>query len=49
MGRQQRRRAPRSQDRYTDQRPFEGMAAWSPESLLRMDQQFVVAVERIDG
>jgi hypothetical protein len=45
MSRQQRRRAPRSQDRYTDQRPFDGMATWSPESLLRMDEQFVVAVE----
>ena len=49
MGRQQRRRAPRSQGHYTDQRPFEGMATWSPESLLRMDEQFVVAVERIGG
>jgi hypothetical protein len=24
---------------------FDGMATWSPESLLRMDEQFVVAVE----
>jgi hypothetical protein len=23
----------------------DGMATWSPESLLRMDEQFVVAVE----
>jgi hypothetical protein len=45
MGRQQRRTAPRPQDRYTDQHPFDGMATWSPESLLRMDEQFVVAVE----
>jgi hypothetical protein len=45
MGRQQRRTAPRSQDRYTDQHAFDGMATWSPESLLRMDEQFVVAVQ----
>jgi hypothetical protein len=49
MRRQQRRRAPRSQDRYNDQRPFDGMATWSPESLLRMDEQFVVAVEVLIG
>jgi hypothetical protein len=42
---QQRRRAPQSQSRYTDQHLVDGMATWSPESLLRMDEQFVVAVE----
>ena len=30
---------------YTDQHLFDGMATWSPENLLRMDEQFVVAVE----
>ena len=45
MSRRQRRRAPRCQDRYTDQHPFDGMGTWSPESLLRMDEQFIVAVE----
>jgi hypothetical protein len=45
MGRQQRRTEPRSQDRYTDQHPLDGVATWSPESLLRMDEQFIVAVE----
>ena len=41
MGRQTSWRA----RRYTDQRPLDGMTTWSPESLLRMDEQFVVAVE----
>ena len=45
MVRQRRRRAPRSQIRYIDQHLFDGMGTWSPESLLRMDEQFVVAVE----
>jgi hypothetical protein len=45
MSRQQRWRAPRSQERYTDQHPLDGMATWSSESLLRMDEQFVAAVE----
>jgi hypothetical protein len=45
MVRQQRRRAPRTQSRYTDQHLFDGMATWPPESLLRMDEQFIVAVE----
>ena len=41
---QQHRKAP-SQRRHTDHHPLDGMATWSSESLLRMDEQFVVAVE----
>jgi hypothetical protein len=40
----QHRKAP-SQRPYTDHHPLDGMATWSSESLLRMDEQFVVAVE----
>jgi hypothetical protein len=43
--RRERRGAPRSQGRYIDWHPLDGMATWSPETLLRMDEQFVVAVE----
>ena len=41
---QQHRKAP-SHRRYTDHHPLDGMATWSSDSLLRMDEQFVVAVE----
>ena len=45
MARQQRRRAPRWRGRYTDQHLLDGIATWSLDSLLRMDEEFIVAVE----
>ena len=44
MARQQRPEGAAVESRYTEQHLLDGIATWSLDSLLRMDEEFIVAV-----